>query len=294
MKRKRGTGRNLREPPAQGSKRFVRRRSPRVTTADVGPTAPVEPPLVHRLYTQCPGCKTLYRMSLSQLRCGRGIAQCQQCQDSFNVLESLAETPARVQTEAAPTSLVMLGQLDAVTIPALEPIEGIADQEELDSLLPGRVKSPSSLLWTSGVFLSTAVLALQFGVFEGPRLVQNERLRPWLESACQILSCRLPGFRATHAIQIIAHDLHPAADGSDNYEFTLTVVNQASLPQTFPAVKLIVTAGNGDPIATRVFQPSEYLPNPRPTLMPVGILQEIRLVLAKPPIEMGGFTFELQ
>lgn len=121
MKRKRGTGRNLREPPAQGSKRLSLRL--RATADIINPATQPEPPLAHRFYTQCPRCKTFYRISVGQLRSGRGIAECQQCQESFNVLERLADTTARAQTEAMPARLVRLGQLDAVAIPALESAE---------------------------------------------------------------------------------------------------------------------------------------------------------------------------
>ncbi len=305
MKKKRGTGLRLRALPTLGGKLL----STLPTTPAAFNTTPIppEPPPAGRLYTQCPRCKSTYRIGVAQLRHGRGQAQCQECQASFNVLDTLAETVARARAEPPPVGQVMLGRLDVVDARKLEhePIftrDGLPSLSDADETQPvstdwnKRGDTPEShaasvgrASWGFGTLLLLALLAVQFGLFEGPRQAQNERLRPWLES----LGCRLPVFRAPKSIQIVGHDLHPAPDGIVGYEFTLVLANQASLPQAFPGIKLILSAYNGSPVADRLFEPAEYLPNSSPALMPVGGLQEIRLLLAKPQREIGGFSFEL-
>lgn len=260
-------------------------------SAHGGPQAASPPPAL-RLYTRCPRCQTVYRISLAQLRAGRGGATCQECQAGFNALETLAETPARAREGPAPASLVSLGRLDAAGGNPAE--KGLPIVLGLDE---PQAPAPTSFLeraaWAFGVFTLLALLGIQLAIYHGPRLAQDENLRSWLETACQTLGCRLPAFRAPRLIQIIGHDLRPAQDGSGGYEFTLALANQASLPQAFPAVKLTLAAHNGSPAAVRVFQPEEYRPGTGPALMPVGEPQEIHLLLAKPQRDIGGFAFEL-
>jgi predicted Zn finger-like uncharacterized protein len=289
MKKKRGAAKPPQpapQSPAPGSQ------------ADATPELQAPPPpepAAGRIYTQCPLCKTVYRITVAQLRGGRGEALCQQCLAGFNVLDTLAETAARARQGPAPAGQVPpLGRLDAVappesaligdSLPADDPTSGGHSPAQRPALA-------ARLAWGAGTLLLLALLAAQLGWFEGPQLAQNETLRPWLEAACQTVGCRLPPFRAPARIQIVGHDLHPTADG---YEFTLVLSNQASLPQPFPAVKLSLDAHGGNPAAVRVFQPEEYLPAAGSGAMAVGELQEIRLLLARPQQEIGGFSFELQ
>lgn len=315
MKKKRGTGRNLREPPSLDGDSPSMPPSPHDTApppaaAETAPTPAIQfgPPLAGRFHTQCPRCKTIYRIGVAQLRSGRGLAHCQECQADFNVLETLAETAARARADAAPVGPVLLGRLD--TVAAHKPEHGSLSTGDglsafsasdappdgatgWDAMAEASANRPGQAAWGIGALLLLALLAVQLGAFEGLWLAQDEGLRPWLDSACQTLGCRLPVFRAPLRIQIIGHDLRPAPDGLDGYEFTLVLANEASQPQAFPAVKLILSAYNGSPAAARVFEPAEYLSPSSPVLMPVGELQEIRLLLAKPRQEIGGFSFEL-
>jgi len=313
MKKKRGAAQPpLRDPPGPDGQ------SPALaaqTDDDAPPieqamATPLEP--TGRLYTQCPQCQTTYRITVAQLRRGRGEALCQQCQAGFNVLDALAETTTRARPgPAAPASQPpLLGRLEAVG--TREPVLIAAgdgpsalsaadlkqdDPAAGDEIAPSeknRSSRATRLAWGAGVAALSAMLMAQLGVFEGPQLAQNERLRAGLEAACQTLGCRLPPFRAPALIQIIDQTLSPAPDGIDGYEFTLVLANQASLPQPFPAVKLTLDAHNGSAAAVRVFQPEEYLPADAPKTMAAGELQEIRLLLAKPRQEVGGFSFELQ
>ncbi len=165
-----------------------------------------------------------------------------------------------------------------------------------DAMLEGGAKAPSlaaHIAWATGALLLLVLLGAQFGLFEGPRWIQNERVRPWLETACQNLGCDLPTFRSPKRIDIVDHALQPAPNGIGGCEFTLILSNQASLPQAFPAIKLILSGNDGKPAAARVFQPGEYLPEHHPELMPVGKPQEVRVLLANPQHEVTGFYFEL-
>lgn len=265
------------------------------------------------MYTQCPGCKTIYSISIAQLKAGRGEALCQGCHRVFNALDALADAADDAVSDGPrPANPPVLGPGDAV------PASG-ADQrvwkEVADPELPrlsaqpgdasGRYDSwnedsemqPSSPVtraaWWLGALALLAVLLGQVGVFEGARLAQNESLRPWLDIACEVLHCSLPAFRDIGQIQILDKTLQPAAGGVDGLEFSLVLANQARLPQAFPDIRLVLTDFNNAPVAARIFRPEEYLSEPSTGLMPVGKPFEIHLLLAKPGREVAGFQFEL-
>ncbi len=300
-------------PPGDGGA------SPAQSSAEPGPPphpqdadSGAQEPL--RLYTRCPTCKALYRIGIAQLRNGRGEAWCPRCQIVFNALDALADSAARAAAcPARPSQAFQPSRLEAIepaaakkaglAAPRISAMPPLASLEETTDRLAGwdariedgaRGSAPAArIAWGLGVFLLLAALGGQFWLFEGPRWMQDESLRPWLETACRSLRCQLPVFRAPGRIQIIDHALHPAPDGSEGYEFLLVLANQASLPQAFPAVKLVLSGNDGRPAAARIFRPEEYLPKSATKLMPVGQPQEIRLLLAKPQREIGGFSFEL-
>ncbi len=261
------------------------------------------------MYTQCPQCKAIYAISVKQLRAGLGEALCERCQIAFNALTTLATS----EREAVPD------QPPAIRIPALGTVASV-DQASLrlprmdralnQLALPYQSSSQpadfafweraekasfaSRLFWLLGSIGLLALFSWQVSVYEGASMAKNIQLRPWLEQACQIFDCWLPAYRDVSRIEIIERELYPAPDGSDGFEFRLMMANQSERAQSFPAIKLGLMQDNGETIAERVFQPGEYLPEAfGDAAMASGQPVEIKLLLAAPRGEVGGFTFEL-
>jgi hypothetical protein len=148
--------------------------------------------------------------------------------------------------------------------------------------------------WEGGVLLLLGLTVMQTIVFEGSSLAQNRRVRPVLESLCATTGCVLPAFIDRQKIQVVRTDLNPAPNNIDGFEFELALINQSTRPQTFPRIKLVLTALNGHPAAARIFNSEDYLPADSDRLMLVGKAYDIQLLLAAPPgHEVGGFSFDL-
>lgn len=269
------------------------------------------------MYTQCPKCKATFRVDIQRLRASRGKVTCRDCQTHFNALDSLAQSAAdfpKVRVEKVPkrASYEASAQDEEMELGREEMPRLRASREEAPALRAGsgliarRHSSPreaegepdelpqgSGPGWWLGAFALLALLGWQISVFEGARLAQNERFRPWLELACESLGCELTPYRDTSQIQVIDRALLPAPDDIDGYEFRVIISNQSSLAQAFPSIRLVLSELGGRAIASRTFEPDEYLEPPRAAKMPVGKPFEIRLQLAKPGSEVGGFTFEL-
>jgi predicted Zn finger-like uncharacterized protein len=265
------------------------------------------------VYTRCPQCKTIYRITAAQLRAGRGEALCERCHIVFNALTALTPTannpiPDLTRQPGQQRRMPSLGSLEAVSRARFE-------QEQLDELAklerpPVRKPQPSSRegtqrrgreassprrfpwgLWSLAFLL---LLIAQVVFFEGRRLAQDPLLRPWLNLACETLGCVLPPYKDVPRIQIYDRTLHTLSGGENGFEFRLVFANQSNLPQAFPKLKLVLSEINGRTVAERIFEPPEYLAGqPGDALMPVGKPFEVRLLLAKPGRDIGGFAFDL-
>jgi predicted Zn finger-like uncharacterized protein len=85
------------------------------------------------------------------------------------------------------------------------------------------------------------------------------QFRSAIESACIRIGCVLPERRDPGRIRVVSRDVraHPGYEGVMQIKATLT--NSAPFRQPYPRVRFTLFNVNGQTIATRVFQPSEYL-----------------------------------
>ncbi|NCF28669.1 MAG: DUF3426 domain-containing protein [Gammaproteobacteria bacterium] len=83
-----------------------------------------------------------------------------------------------------------------------------------------------------------------------------------IESACVQIGCVLPERRDPARIRVLSRDVrvHPRYEGVMQIKATLT--NAAPYRQPYPQVRFTLFNVNGQTIATRVFQPPEYLGRP--------------------------------
>lgn len=148
--------------------------------------------------------------------------------------------------------------------------------------------------WGWGIIGLLGLLLLQVGLFKTSAVVQSPTLRPALETLCARAHCQLPALHHVAAIHIIDRGLHTAYDGSGALEFHATLVNEFDLPQAFPNIRLSLNELDGSLLAQRVFSRKDYLPGSSAAAqMPAKLPVEIKLSIAKPLAEVGGFTLDL-
>jgi predicted Zn finger-like uncharacterized protein len=258
------------------------------------------------VYTRCPECKTAYRINVSLLRAGRGRVFCKRCHTIFNALQALAGTvkdsvaagPPRVPILEDRHAVVMpnlerqrLDEVDHVKMPEIRAGDGAfaADVRRRKGRPP--VSTEHAWRWGAGVVALVILLGVQVFKFEGRHLAQNVHARPWLDGLCSRLGCVLPPFKETARIQIMDRALKRAGGKKEGFEFSLIFANQSDLPQAFPALKLVLHGLDSRPVAERIFEPPEYLPEWRDgALMQVGRPFEVHLSIARPSREVGGFV----
>ncbi len=212
------------------------------------------------MYTQCPHCDQQQAVSAKQLREQRGLLTCRHCQQRFDALPRLSE------------------QLDA-------PV----DAQPVDYSLPAEPQQKTAAYWPIGSWLLLLLLLVQIGYFEGERLLQQPRIRLLLQPLCTVLDCALPAYKNLDEWSLSHSDLQLQWDRC--YRLTAALTNQASLPQTYPDLKLTLLNFNGQAFAERVFKPWHYAAVSDELAAQHSL--EIRLHLAPPAEPVGGFTVSL-
>ncbi|MGQ0384326.1 MAG: zinc-ribbon and DUF3426 domain-containing protein [Gammaproteobacteria bacterium] len=134
------------------------------------------------MYTQCPDCATIFRLSAEVLRAAQGEVRCGVCATSFNAIENLSEQPLK----PAPDDAASPPPDDSMTVeelPGGEDIELSSANE--DAAAPAAELDPAAVAATLSEREDTA------RTDEYPILVLDERDEPEevvLESAPRILT----------------------------------------------------------------------------------------------------------
>lgn len=240
------------------------------------------------MYTRCPYCHTTFGVSAAQLRAAHGQVRCGTCKAVFDGVDCLiddietngaalrpAAGPARF--EAGATQYVHGGKAgdadDAHRIPGADAPPELAagapaakdDVPEVlkeDIARSGKSAHPGvgSVMMTILALVLLAGLGAQFAWFRPARvLAAYPQARPWLETFCTATGCALPDRRDPAKIQMLARDVrvHPTYEGA--LLVSATLINVAAHAQPYPRLRFSVFNVNGQTIASRTFEPEEYL-----------------------------------
>ncbi len=208
------------------------------------------------MFTQCPNCSTNFSISDQDLTAAGGKVQCGKCDQIFNALYTLSKHP--------------LSSCDAAEIVEISSIDRLGHDDVAESYQlnePHKSSSAttpvnsSTLTWGIVGLLLCALLFTQVSYFMSDKLAQSYPvLRPWLEQFCAVTQCRLSLQHAPDKITIINRDLRDHPTIPEALLISLTLKNGASFTQPYPLLKLSFFDINHRLLASRTFQPREYLP----------------------------------
>ena len=278
------------------------------------------------MLARCPECRTLFRLSASELKAAHGKVRCGICHSVFDALEALvdaqSEPPTRAASSArqtgppsAPASFagarvlapdpgfparapLLSGAPGDATVgrtDVAQPADSALAQALDLSAIEGLVPKPRTSLWGAGAVMLLMLLLGQIAWFQGARLLALfPAARPPLEWVCAHWHCQLPRYRDPGLIRLVSRDVrvhpHAAAALLINALFT----NHAEFPQPYPVLQLGLYDTDGQVLAARRFVPKEYLEkHVDPALeMPPGIPVHIVLEVQGPRKNPVSFEFE--
>lgn len=241
------------------------------------------------MYTRCPNCQTFFSVSAEQLRAAQGQVRCGTCLAVFDGVANLADeipasdTPRELtrgpaKFHAGDTQFVHDRNAVDVKIPkaaaknpgdppvlaekapaAGEDVPEVL-REDIARAQQARRSGARSVLLTILALLLLVVLGAQHAWFEPAGVLAGyPQARPWLEEFCATTRCSLPDRRDPGKIQMLARDVrvHPKYEGA--LLVSATLINVAVHAQPYPRMRFSVFNVNGQTIASRTFEPKEYL-----------------------------------
>lgn len=239
------------------------------------------------MYTQCPECLTIYKIAAEVLAEGHGSARCGHCAAVFDTLRTLTE-----QLPGEPVQHLqqhIAGDAPPqLSVPALRPAPSLQqtslfDPDERQRPAPRRTQAPAprrpqtpafahtrhvrphtrNWPWTLGASALLLSLLAQLGYAERVALFDDSQVRPWLDSICAQLGCRLPLRHDPARLQLLSRDIRPHPSVGNALIISATLRNDADFAQAFPAVEITMSDLDENRIAMRRFLPQEYLADSR-------------------------------
>lgn len=137
------------------------------------------------------------------------------------------------------------------------------------------------------------LLGVQLLLADRARLSADARWRPLVATLCGALGCTLPAWREPSAFRVVERDVR--AHGQGVLRVSARIRNDARWAQPWPALQLTLSDAHGRAMATRIFQPRDYLGG-APAQASLGSGQDVALSMeiVEPGPQAVAFTFDFR
>jgi predicted Zn finger-like uncharacterized protein len=150
--------------------------------------------------------------------------------------------------------------------------------------------------WILGCALMGLLIALQALYAMRAQVAQAYPVtRPWLESTCAVLGCRVPWVNDPLMLKLEDSELLEVPGRPGEIALGARIRNLAASAQEFPHLELTLTDLTGQAAARRVLRPTDYLGRPpvQGDVMAAGSELAIQLRLETPRIKPTGYELLL-
>jgi predicted Zn finger-like uncharacterized protein len=191
-----------------------------------------------------------------------------------------------VEATAAPAPLVV-----PEGIRAIDP-RGDAHDDSMDSLPVARRFGPA---WAVGSLVAALVLALQLVHYFRQDLVRQPMFGPALVEVYARLGLPLAPNWDPRALQLRQSGGDGPVTIAGRMHVQASITNRATFVQPMPLLRLQLEDRYGEPVATRDFEPAEYLKHPASasTVLAPGASAEADLEIADPGTDAVGYRLDL-
>ena len=231
------------------------------------------------MYTVCPECTTVFRITAGHLHAASGLVRCGRCHHLYSAVQYVYdEIPAA--RAVASEQQADAGQRDSgrgfpgnagdevatLDMAAAVGVAGGRPGAVAASIEPGFAgdwRQPvvrwRDVISGGGIGLLILLLGIQWLYFNRTELASTSTWRPTMERFCAFLHCDLPLRADLEQIELIDRDVrkHPGAE--DALLINATIINHARHVQPYPLFSVSFSNLYGKPFAVRHFRPAEYL-----------------------------------
>lgn len=272
------------------------------------------------MYTKCPECRAVFRVTTEQLSMAEGLVRCGICDDVFNGRDYIEEdhNPSEPSEGAYAQQYALSDQpLDQSLEDNLDDNEvrfeddGLDDalEQEDDDALTDADRVPTVIRDDfGGNILAKTNSPIQIAVFTIGAIAlalfflgqisywQNVDVLPrtWVNSFCKVIGCSENNTRDLAAIKILNRNIYSHPNEKKALMITTSFVNQSPYAQAFPLLEITLLDTHGQIVAVRRFSPKDYLVNKSlaDTLMPPNQPVGARLEVLDPGNKVIAYEFE--
>lgn len=239
--------------------------------------------MADELFTRCPGCKTIFRVTEPQLALRQGQVRCGHCRTVFNGRDELIalDPPAMDESDEAQDELaagpptVTLRSAHALDPP---PPASTAPTTVQPSLADGRpiavheyenrfawaARKPKSRWWkvVGAIAIPVLVVALALQAvlhFRDALAAHFPRSKPALTALCTVLGCKIEALRNVGELSIEASDLREDPAHKGLLILSATIRNRAAVPIGYPHLELTLTDASDQVVVRRALAPADYV-----------------------------------
>lgn len=234
--------------------------------------------------TQCPHCKTRFRIHQEQLDARRGLVCCGRCQHAFNARAHLQQVesespliapaldePAKSPRPSSPDAELASSAKEGVPLEAISTIQPETDSPDSTNsppLSPELVVTefsgsvPSGISWReiAGIAVLFCILVTQsVFYFRADIAARLPALQSPLSTLCRIASCTVGLPHQAELLTLEASGLEATTNKPEGMSLTAQIQNRASFTQGFPSLQLTLTNEQDAAVSRRVFRPEDYL-----------------------------------
>ncbi|MDZ7747972.1 MAG: DUF3426 domain-containing protein [Halofilum sp. (in: g-proteobacteria)] len=232
--------------------------------------------------TQCPHCRTVFRIGHDQLEAAGGRVRCSHCRRTFDARARLQkELPLESGPATATTRNHDQGELDLAAGRA-RGVAGVLLSDLDTGAAPAEGPGRGSLwLWGTVNLLLVVALCAQLLFAQRQAFAQDPTLRPLLVHMCDLAGCTLAPRRAVERIELVRRNVYAHPNVDDALIIDATFVNNARFAQPYPLLTISLGDIRGEALIRRNFTPGEYLPGLDPNARmapgsPVRVSLEVR------------------
>lgn len=256
------------------------------------------------MYTRCPQCQTVFRITAAQLKARDGRVRCGRCQHVFGADQHLMPKPARSTVKSTPATPRKRAASKKVVVEpgnVAVPVESIAPPFPAETserkvapspLVRRRPVRTRTIYWAAGWVLLLLLLAGQTLIFYGYDFArQTPTLRPMIETLCAPLPCRkLPPIDMRH-MDLVETQVAPHPRYDKALRIKATLVNRADTVQPYPLLEVSLIDSQGQLVARRAYQPREYLSRPEAIQkgLPPQVAVNVQLDITSPGAQASGY-----
>jgi predicted Zn finger-like uncharacterized protein len=267
------------------------------------------------MYTFCPDCNRQYRIRSAQLTAAQGLVICGYCGRQFNALERLSDRPQKPPVQITPHHIPGPANERSTYAPALsEEVSGYKLDTKTGPSTTVKRKEPHidlsealldkgsdggekvrSNAWPAGVLAMLLLFAVQFSWFNRDEvLAAYPRLTPLAEELCVRYQCSLSRWNDFSSISLLNRDVREHPDYADMLLVNATMANQSGRTLPFPRIQLSLFDTNGQILAYREFNASEYLDHSIDVNKGMAPGQPVHLVLELAGPTRNAVSFEFR